>query len=488
MQSPHELAALVGKLSGKRIICLGDLMLDRYVYGRVDRISPEAPIPVIAVERQLSMPGGVGNVARNVAALGGEAILIGVIGDDAPGNELKRLIGSEDRMIADLVYDKGRQTTVKTRFMAAGHHLLRADEGEVKASIDEAAEDQILRALEAEIGEADAVILSDYAKGTLTLRVIKAAIEIARKTSKPIVVDPKSRDFSRYQGATLLTPNLKEVQEATGHSGKSDEDAALAGDSARMMAGAEALLVTRSEKGMTLVGEGMSAQHFPTRALEVFDVSGAGDTVIATLTMALAAGAGFADAAALANAAAGIVVGKVGTAVTFPEELANSLHSAELDTAEAKIRELPLLLDAVARWRRQGLSVGFTNGCFDLIHPGHISLISQAAGQCDRLIVGLNTDASIKRLKGETRPVQSELARGIVLASLADVSAVILFGDDTPLALIEAIKPDVLVKGADYTVDTVVGSDVVQAHGGRVFLADLKAGFSTTNTIKRMEG
>ncbi len=487
MLGPHDLAALVGQLEGKRIICVGDLMLDRYVYGRVDRISPEAPIPVVAVERQLSMPGGVGNVARNVAALGGEAILIGVVGDDASGNELKRLIASEERMIADLVYDKGRITTVKTRFMADGHHLLRADEGDVKTAISERAEDQILRAIEAEISDADAIILSDYAKGTLTPRVLKQAIEVARKASKPIVVDPKSRDFSRYQGATLLTPNLKEVHDATGLAGTTDEEAAQAGDAARIKAGAEALLVTRSEKGMTLVGEVMSARHFPARALEVFDVSGAGDTVIATLTLALAAGAAFEDAAALANAAAGIVVGKVGTAVTFPDELANSLHTAELDSADAKIRNLPVLMDAVARWRRQGFTVGFTNGCFDLIHPGHVSLISQAAGQCDRLIVALNSDASVKRLKGDTRPVQGELARSIVLASLADVSSVILFDADTPLELIETIKPDVLVKGADYTVDTVVGSDVVQKYGGRVYLADLKAGFSTTNTIKRME-
>lgn len=487
MHGPHDLAALVGKLKGQRVICLGDLMLDRYVYGRVNRISPEAPIPVIAVDRQLAMPGGVGNVARNIAALGGEAILIGVVGDDAAGAELKTLIGAEENMIADLTYDKDRPTTVKTRFLAGGQHLLRADEGEPPGDISQATEELVLKAVESELKDAAALILSDYAKGVLTARVIAGAIALAHKASKPVVVDPKSRDFGRYKGATLLTPNLKEVEEATGLPGTTDEEAALAGDRARQQAGAEALLVTRSEKGMTLVGEGMAARHFPARALEVFDVSGAGDTVIATLTLGIAAGANFEDAAALANAAAGIVVGKVGTAVTFPDELANSLHAAELDSAEQKIKELPQLLDAVARWRSQGLTIGFTNGCFDLVHPGHVSLISQSAGQCDRLIVGLNTDASVKRLKGEARPVQNEMARAIVLASLADVNAVALFDDDTPLALIEAIKPDVLIKGADYTVEEVVGHEIVQKAGGRVFLADLKAGHSTTNTIKRME-
>lgn len=485
MTISHDLAGLVGKLKGKRIICLGDVMLDRYVYGSVDRISPEAPIPVIAVKRQSAMPGGVGNVARNVAALGGEAILIGVAGNDDAGKELKRLIADDERMIADLVYDKDRPTTVKTRFMAGGHHLLRADEGEGATDIDEGVEYQVLRIFESELADADAVILSDYAKGVLTPRIIAEAIKQTRAAGKPVVVDPKSRDFRRYAGASFLTPNAREVAQATGITCVDDEMAATAGSMAREDANAAAVLVTRSEQGMTLV-DGEGAQHFRARALEVFDVSGAGDTVIAALTLALTAGASNGQAVALANAAAGVVVGKVGTAVIHPDELANALHSEELGSAEAKIRELPQLMERIERWRSQGFKVGFTNGCFDLIHPGHISLLSQSKAQCDRLIVGLNSDASVKRLKGETRPVQSEMARAIVLASLADVDAVILFDEDTPLGLIQVTKPDVLIKGADYTVETVVGSDVVQANGGRVYLADLKDGFSTTRTIEKL--
>jgi len=483
--SSHDLAGFVSKLKGKRIICLGDVMLDRYVYGAVDRISPEAPIPVIAVKRQSAMPGGVGNVARNVAALGGEAILIGVAGNDDAGKELKRLIGDDRGMVADLVYDKDRPTTVKTRFMAGGHHLLRADEGEGATEIDSAIEDQVLRIFESELADADAVILSDYAKGVLTARVIQEAIKQSNAAGKPIVVDPKSRDFGRYKGASFLTPNAREVAQATGITCVDDDMAATAGNMAREDAAAGAILVTRSEQGMTLV-DGEGAQHFRAHALEVFDVSGAGDTVIAALTLALTAGATNPQAVALANAAAGVVVGKVGTAVIHPDELANALHSEELNSAEAKVKELPQLLDRIERWRSQGFKVGFTNGCFDLIHPGHISLLSQSKAQCDRLIVGLNTDASIKRLKGEDRPVQNEMARAIVLASLSDVDTVILFGDDTPLTLIEAIKPDVLIKGADYTVETTVGSEFVIEHGGKVFLANIKDGFSTTRTIEKL--
>jgi len=485
MSQSHDLAAMVAKLAGRRIICLGDVMLDRYVYGSVDRISPEAPIPVVAVKRQTAMPGGVGNVARNVAALGSEAILIGVAGNDDAGKELKRLIADETRMIADLVYDKDRPTTVKTRFMAGGHHLLRADEGEGATDIETSIEDQVLRIFGAELADADAVILSDYAKGVLTPRVIKEVIKKAKAAKTPVIVDPKSRNFRRYSGADFLTPNAREVAEATGITCFDDELAETAAKMAREDAKAGAILVTRSEQGMTLV-DGEGAHHFRAKALEVFDVSGAGDTVIAALTLALSAGAENDQAVALANAAAGVVVGKVGTAVIHPDELANAVHAEELGTAEAKIKELPQLLERLERWRSQGFKVGFTNGCFDLVHPGHISLLAQAKGRCDRLVVGLNTDTSVKRLKGQDRPVQNEIARAIVLASLSDVDTVILFDGDTPVSLIEAIKPDVLVKGADYTVETVVGSDIVIANGGTVYLAELKDGFSTSRTIEKM--
>lgn len=486
-----DLAALVEGFGGARVVCLGDIMLDRYVYGRVDRISPEAPIPVVAVEREAAMLGGVGNVARNVAALGGTASLLAAIGDDEAGREIIRLLSGESRIEPDLVTDIGRATTVKTRFVAGGQQLLRADH-EVALPLSPGGVETLVNAARAEMAGAGAVVLSDYAKGALSDAVLQAIIGAAREMGLPVIVDPKSTDFSRYAGATLIKPNLKELAAATGLACRTDAEIMDAAQAALASSQADALLITRSQAGMTLVtrnGTGtaaLEARHFPARAQEVYDVSGAGDTVLAALGLAIAAGAGLGDAAALANAAAGLVVAKVGTAVVHPEELTHALLAASVSGAEAKIASAAQARDQAARWRAQGLRVGFTNGCFDLVHPGHLSLLRQARAECDRLIVGLNSDASVKRLKGADRPLQTETARALVLASLSDVDMVVIFGEDTPRALIEALTPDVLVKGADYAVDEVVGADIVQAAGGRVVLAKLVPGESTTRTIARM--
>ena len=475
-----------------RVVCLGDIMLDRYVYGRVDRISPEAPIPVIAVEREAAMLGGVGNVARNVASLGGTAGLLATIGDDEAGREVLRLISEEERIEPDLITDIGRATTVKTRFVAGAQQLLRADQ-EVALPLSGESVDAIVEAAREDMANAGVIVLSDYAKGCLSDNVLQAIIGTARDMGLPVIVDPKSADFSRYSGATMIKPNLKELALATGMPCGTDAEVLDAATEALAHANADAILVTRSQAGMTLVmrasaGEGIEAHHFPARALEVFDVSGAGDTVLATLGLAIAAGADLPQAAAIANAAAGLVVAKIGTAVVYPGELTHALHAADVNKADQKICTLTEALDRVERWRTQGQSVGFTNGCFDLIHPGHLSLLRQSRAECDRLVVGLNSDSSVKQLKGESRPLQGELARALVLASLEDVDMVVIFSDETPLTLISTLKPDVLVKGADYTVETVVGADIVQANGGRVVLAELVAGQSTTNTIARMTG
>ncbi|NBG95010.1 D-glycero-beta-D-manno-heptose-7-phosphate kinase [Pyruvatibacter mobilis] len=475
-----------------RVVCLGDIMLDRYVYGRVDRISPEAPIPVIAVEREAAMLGGVGNVARNVASLGGTAGLLATIGDDEAGREVLRLISEEERIEPDLITDIGRATTVKTRFVAGAQQLLRADQ-EVALPLSGESVDAIVEAAREDMANAGVIVLSDYAKGCLSDNVLQAIIGTARDMGLPVIVDPKSADFSRYSGATMIKPNLKELALATGMPCGTDAEVLDAATEALAHANADAILVTRSQAGMTLVmrapsGEGIEAHHFPARALEVFDVSGAGDTVLATLGLAIAAGADLPQAAAIANAAAGLVVAKIGTAVVYPGELTHALHEADVNKADQKICTLTEALDRVERWRAQGQSVGFTNGCFDLIHPGHLSLLRQSRAECDRLVVGLNSDSSVKQLKGESRPLQGELARALVLASLEDVDMVVIFSDETPLTLISTLKPDVLVKGADYTVETVVGADIVQANGGRVVLAELVAGQSTTNTIARMTG
>lgn len=473
-----------------RVVCLGDIMLDRYVYGRVDRISPEAPIPVIAVDREASMLGGVGNVARNVAALGGNASLLAAIGPDDAGHEVLRLIEEEDHIEPDLVTDTARVTTVKTRFVAGAQQLLRADQ-EVALPLSNTCLEEIVSAARAQMQGAGAVVLSDYAKGCLSDDVLQAIIQVARDMKLPVIVDPKSADFSRYSGATLIKPNLKELALATGLPCDTDASVLEAAQLALTHANADAILVTRSQDGMTLVRKTDGAphtDHFPARALEVFDVSGAGDTVLAALGLAIASGADLATASGIANAAAGLVVAKVGTAVVYPNELMHAVHSADVSKAEDKICNLAEALDRADKWRAQGQSVGFTNGCFDLVHPGHLSLLRQSRAQCDRLVVGLNSDTSVKQLKGESRPLQGETARALVLASLEDVDMVVIFSEETPLELITALKPDVLVKGADYTVETVVGSDVVLANGGRVVLAELVEGQSTTKTISRMTG
>ena len=483
--SDEILTQLIERARGRRVLVVGDLMLDRFVYGRADRVSPEAPIPVLAIAREQIMLGGAGNVARNVVALGGQASLIGVVGDDEAGSDIVRLLMDAAGLEASLVTVPGRPTTLKTRYVAGSQQLLRADR-ETTAPVTAETERSLIERMQAEIEACCAVVISDYAKGVLTPSLIAAIVAAARKAGRPVVADPKGLDFTRYAGVTVLKPNARELAAATGMPIGGNEEAAAAGLAAIARAGVDALLVTRSERGMSLMRPDLPPLHLAGRAREVFDVSGAGDTALAMLALALAAGGDLSDAAALANVAAGIAVGKVGTALVYADDLVAALHSHKLETAEAKILPLNAVQELVERWRVRGLRIGFTNGCFDLIHPGHVSLLAQARAACDRLIVGLNADSSVKRLKGEGRPVNTEMARAVVLASLASVDAVVLFEEDTPLRLIEALKPDLLVKGADYTVAQVVGADIVQSYGGKVLLAELRTGHSTTGTIARL--
>ena len=331
------------------------------------------------------------------------------------------------------------------------------------------------------------IVLSDYAKGVLCDGVLDAVLARARQAGRLVIADPKRPDFAAYRGATILTPNEHEVRVATRIEADHDAEADRAGRVALDATGGEAVLVTRSAKGLTLVRRDAEALHLPTRAREVADVSGAGDTLVAALAVALGAGAGLPEAAMLANATAGISVGKQGTATVSRQELLDALHLRRSggDRPQGR-RAWRTRSEMVADWHRRGLKVGFANGCFDLIHPGHVRLLSEARGACDRLIVALNTDASVKRLKGPTRPLQNEMARATVMASMAPVDLVTLFDEDTPLEMIQALRPDVLVKGSDYTVDQVVGGDLVQGWGGKVVLVTLREGHSTTGTIRRM--
>jgi D-beta-D-heptose 7-phosphate kinase/D-beta-D-heptose 1-phosphate adenosyltransferase len=475
---------LVSGFARAHILVLGDVMLDRFVYGKTERISPEAPVPVLLQSHEAVMPGGAANVARNIASLGGKATLIGAVGEDAAGAELAGALAQLEIGTA-FVVTAGRPTSVKTRFVADHQQIVRVDQ-EFKGELGEHAA-TLLEQFATRLPGADVIVLSDYSKGVLSDRVVRQAIALARQAGKPVVVDPKSADIARYDGATLLTPNLCEAAAATGLAGTDDGSVRAMAEALLAVAPQlSSVIVTRSADGMSLAERGKPVRHLPVVAREVFDVSGAGDTVVATLSVALAAGADLAEAAELANLAAAIVVGKLGTAEVWTDELAEAVQKERLHDMVGKITTEHEALEMVRRWKKQGLKIGFTNGCFDLIHPGHISLLQQARAQCDRLVVGLNTDASVKRLKGLARPLQDEQARAIVLGALAMVDLVVLFNQDTPEELIEKVRPDVLIKGADYALDQVVGADFVQSYGGRVYLARLAEGRSTTNIVSRM--
>lgn len=344
-----------------------------------------------------------------------------------------------------------------------------------------------MNALKREVGQADTVLLSDYGKGVVTDSFAKRIIALARSEGKPIVVDPKGNDFTRYRGATVITPNKAELSIVSGQSVETDEALISATKALMQSSGVDAILVTRSADGMTLVQKNGHVDHLNAESHEVADVTGAGDTVVATLGVALAAGVNLLDASRLANAAAGLVVMRRGTAVVQRSEIASALLRRDLTVAEAKVTDTVTAETHASMWRAEGKTVGFTNGCFDLLHPGHVSLLAQAKSNCDKLIVGLNSDASVARLKGPRRPIQNEAARATVLASMENVDLVVVFGEDTPLDLIKAIRPDVLIKGADYVKQDIVGAKDVESYGGRIVRAELVDSVSTTATIAALQ-
>ncbi len=479
-------AGLIPGFGDRTVLVLGDVMLDRYVSGEVSRISPEAPIPVLRVTGSHASLGGAANVAHNVAALGARAILVGVIGTDDAGGEIKRLVQTAGENIdARFFATPRRRTTVKTRFIRGSHQLLRVDDETVDPLDDDGA-NEVTQRFEQAITECDIVVLSDYAKGVLSDRVLQRVVNLSRTAFRPVIADPKRTSFNAYRNVTILTPNAHEVALATGVNASDDEGAERAARIALDSTACEAVLVTRSENGLTLVRRGMPALHLPARVQQVSDVSGAGDTFVATLAAALACDRDLVRATRLANIAAGISVSRPGTAVVSGRDLGEELRRRTLIATDEKIMAREAALQQISEWRRHALKIGFTNGCFDLIHPGHVHLLAQARGACDRLVVALNTDNLVRRLKGPERPIQHETARATVLSSLASVDLVVLFAEDTPLALIEAIRPDILVKGADYSPDQVVGANIVRRSGGEVLLVNLLAGEGTTATIERV--
>ena len=475
-------ANVVGRLAEANVLVVGDVMLDRFIEGRVTRVSREAPVPVLKYGAARDYPGGAANVAANLLAYGGAVTLVGMTGDDAAAAELDALCATFARMTRQLIRDPGRPTTVKTRYLSGWHQLLCID-AENSTPADPAIRDQLVKAAKEAIDASGALVISDYARGALDAISIAALIAIGREAGKPVVVDPRRAEVTAFAGATVVTPNIEEMTAFSGIRADSDEAAVAACRQVLDRVAIEAVLLTRGEAGMTLVSrDGGAPLHVHAETHDVFDVTGAGDTVAATLAAALAVGTSLADAVRLANVAAGIVVAKPGTATVRPQELQHALGAGLGDgvTSAADAAE------RVAAWKAHGLKVGFTNGVFDLLHRGHLHSLEQAARRVDRLVVGVNSDESTRRLKGPERPIQDEMTRAAVLAALRSVDLVTIFSDDTPEDLIRTVKPDMLFKGADYAGKPIPGQAFVEANGGSVALLPLLEGYSTTGTVRKV--
>lgn len=458
-----------------RILVVGDIMLDRYWHGPVSRISPEAPVPIVRVEQVEERPGGAGNVALNIAALGGRSLVLGLTGADAAAEALEQRLGAAG-VECLLQRQPGLATTTKLRVMSQHQQLIRLDFEDAAQNADSGL---LLEHFLRHLPDVDVVVLSDYGKGAL--RQARQLISAARAAGKPVLVDPKGKDFSLYHGATLITPNLSEFEAVVGHC-RDERELVEKGQALMAAHDFGALLITRGEHGMTLLRQGTEELHLPAQAREVYDVTGAGDTVISVLAAALAAGQDLGTATALANLAAGIVVGKLGTATVSVPELRRVLRDGQAPGRGVMTEEQ--LLIAVQDVRAHGETVVMTNGCFDILHAGHVAYLEQARRLGDHLIVAVNDDASVRRLKGAGRPVNSLERRMAVLAGLASVSWVVPFSEDTPERLICRTVPDCLVKGGDYRAEEVAGYGCVTANGGRVMILNYEEGCSTTNIIE----
>lgn len=468
----------IEKFDHQKVLVIGDVMLDTYHMGSVSRISPEAPIPVVRVTDSYSVPGGAANVARNIQGLKARPFVIGARGDDANGLLLRSLLRDSD--IEAWLGVSAYPTITKTRIIGNRQQVVRVDFEQPGMHFPQTLEDEAVAAFADGLPKVNIVVLSDYGKGFCSPSLCRRLMQMARAAQVPVLVDPKGTDWEKYAGATLITPNLKELADAVGYEVANDDASVV--KAARELAGRHAvaaILVTRSEKGMTLVTE-EEILHLPTRAREVFDVSGAGDTVIATMAVALGSGFPMYEAMKVANQAAGIVVGKAGTQPILQEEL---LCESDTDSGN-KVVLKQALLERLKILRRRGKKIVFTNGCFDVLHAGHVSYLEQARRLGDILVVGLNSDDSVSRLKGPGRPVNGEWARAKVLSSLSCVDYVVVFGEDTPFDLIRDVAPDYLVKGSDYRSEDVVGREFA----GQVVLIDFVDGYSTTRILDKLSG
>ncbi|WP_337176256.1 D-glycero-beta-D-manno-heptose 1-phosphate adenylyltransferase [Paludisphaera sp.] len=465
-----------------RVLVVGDVMLDRHVHGHVRRISPEAPVPVVGLLGEVSTPGGAGNVAAGLAALGCDVALAGLIGPDVEGEALREALAAKGVAGPGLVERPGLATVSKTRILSEAHQqLLRLDRDGDRAAYAAFEDDLLAHALPM-VGDASAVVLADYEKGVITPKVARAVIAECRRLGVPCVVDPKKVDFSPYAGATVVTPNQLEAERTAGRPLPDDDEAGRAAEELLSALGTDAMLITRGPQGMTLALPG-AVHHVPSRTRDVADVTGAGDTVVAVMAACLGDGWPVLDACRLANTAAGIAVGRPGAYVVQAGEL-----RAAWGGLSPKILDADAAARLLAEARRRGRRVVFTNGCFDILHAGHLSCLEGAKRLGDILVVGLNSDASVRELKGPSRPVIRQDDRAGLLAGLACVDVVVVFDDPTPIALIEAFEPDVLAKGGDYAIEDIVGADLVMARGGRVVAIPLVPGRSTTSILERRAG
>lgn len=479
-----EIERFFGDIARLRVLVVGDLMLDEYIWGKVERISPEAPVQVVEVRRDDLRLGGAGNVINNLVALGAKVAVASVLGNDPDGRLLLQQLERLGVDTAGVVLAEGRITSRKTRVLASNQQIVRIDR-ETRAEISADQERQLAGHVRTALPSCQVILVSDYLKGVLPESLLQTIIAIGREAGVPVVVDPKGENYHKYRGASVLTPNRKETQIASGVTIHDEPSLCAAGRALRAELDLDALVLTRSEEGMSLFFCDGREEHMPTEAREVFDVSGAGDTVLSVIGLGLAAGLTLETAARLSNVAAGIVVGKVGTSTVSPAEILDTVGRRHQDS-DLKIRDPRMLARLLEERRVRGEKLVFTNGCFDLLHVGHVKYLQAARKLGDLLVLGLNSDASIRRLKGEKRPLIGQEERAHILAALDCIDYVVVFDEDTPLELIAMLKPDILVKGGDYTPDGVVGKDLVESWGGRVELISFVDGKSTTNIIEKI--
>lgn len=468
-----------------KLLVVGDLILDHYAFGNVNRVSPEAPIQILDVEKEEFRLGGAANVAHNLTTLGARSYICGIVGEDRNADLLCQFAASAGIDNSGIFRDAARPTTTKSRLIAQAHHLLRTDR-ETRQPIAPEWSDKILQFIGDHIGECQGVIISDYAKGVLSDALCEKIVAVAKKSQRKVFVGPKGKSWHRYRGADVISANRVETEMVTGIALKSEEHVREAAHKLLHDLDLDAVVITLGAKGLFIASRQQGDAHMAAEAREVFDVAGAGDTVLAMLSLAAASGHSWKSAARLANTSAGIVVGKVGTAVVTPRELENKLLEGPVSHLD-KIKQLPDLLLRLEWQRSQGRLVVFTNGCFDLLHPGHIRYLEYCKSRGDILVVGLNSDASVRSLKGDLRPIVGENDRAEMLSALSAVDYVVIFGEATPAELIACIRPDVLVKGSDWAQKGVVGKNLVESYGGTVELYPLEAGYSTSRLIEKIK-